>query len=155
MIKKLLFLSYLVWCSCICSIAQTTKNAIEPVKWSFSYELVKNNTYRLIMEAQLADDWYIYPQILPANTATPTFIAFDDNSNVTVDSITTEIGDLKEFFEKEYNVSIGKYYHTLRLETLAIVPHPNTTISGEIVYMSCSTVACIRPQPLKFQFLIK
>ena len=82
--KKYLFLLFTIISFSLFSQIQ------DPVDWSFSVEDVSNNTYNLIIEADIEKGWRVYSQHVDDDGPIPTSFQFIETQDFTL------IGDVLE-----------------------------------------------------------
>jgi hypothetical protein len=55
-----------------------SQDAIEPVKWNFSYEVISDSTIALKFEAKIEDNWHMYSQFIENEPPLSTMFLFEE-----------------------------------------------------------------------------
>ena len=122
----------------------------EPVNWSYKSEKIADNQYNITFSADIADGWYVYSQDLPQRGPVPTKINFEQNPNIVLQGKPMELGDKKETFDQNFNMTItkfsGKTHFVQKLSIISNVP----VVKGTLSYMTCNGQMCMPPKTIKF-----
>jgi len=127
------------------------QDEIDPVKWSFSYEIINDSIITLKFEAKIEDKWHVYSQNLDNEPPLPTLFLFDDEPFSLIEKISEgkSIIAYDSIFEKDL-----RYFETYALFDHEIKFNDSLeTISGIIEYQACNDKLCVfRSEPFIFKF---
>jgi hypothetical protein len=140
--------------TCFFSLALKAQLA-EPVKWSFKSEKTGENIYKVTITATIEEGWYVYSQDLPSNGPIPTQIKFDTNSQVIFDGKTIELGDKKEAFDQNFNMTVTKLMgQTTYMQKVVNVGNA-PSVKGALIFMTCNGEMCMPPKKVEFNVSLK
>ncbi len=147
---QFLLLSILLVVSELC-IAQI----YDPVQWSYHTVQVDEQTYDLIFEAHIEDDWSIYSQTKEGDDGPiPTSFNFENMG------LAKKKGNVEECsynqtkkFDKVFKMDLVKFkkkaYFVQRVSVESAKPK---TIKGWLEFMACTDKMCLPPTDVDFQF---
>lgn len=116
----------------------------DPVTWSTSVEKVNSNTYNLITEANIQENWRLYSQNLEEGGALPTEFVFEDESIFQSFSNVEELDAITKFdpiFQMDQSYFINQTFFTQK-----IVLDDNfnqKSIVQDLYYQVCDDRVCI------------
>ena len=149
--KRLLLLIFSVFALHLAAYSQMA----EPVIWSYTSEKITDNQYTITLSADIADGWYLYSQDLPQRGPVPTKINFDHNPNIILQGKPQELGDKKETYDQNFNMTVtkfsGKTHFIQKISVTTTVPY----VKGTLSYMSCNGQMCMPPRTIKFDVPLK
>jgi len=126
-----------------------------PVKWVFEVlPAERPNEYILSFTAHVDNDWNIYSQNMEDGGPVPTSFTFDEVSPSCVleEGKLHEIGDLKEGYDKVFEMVIRKYGHSVTFQKHLTLTGKSGTVSGSVRYMTCDSSICLPPKDVSFSF---
>ena len=126
-----------------------SQDAIEPVKWNFSYEVISDSTIALKFEAKIKDNWHMYSQFIENEPPLSTMFLFEEEpySSILKVSEGESIISYDPIFEKDL-----KYFEKNALFELEIQINDSIdSISGTVEYQACDDKLCVfRSEPFSF-----
>jgi len=131
---------------------------LEPVKWSFKKETVRENEYKLVFEAVIDSGWYLYSQHIGGDENSirpvPTSFTFEKNAKVEFIGEVEETGD--HVIEKNDplfdGIRVKKFSGKAVFTQLIKTSDSNETIKGSLEFMTCDDEKCLPPQVVDFAF---
>lgn len=140
---------------------------LEPVKWAFSHEKIKDNEYKLIFKASIDEGWHVYAQNIEEGGPIPTSFYFTPSKDYEVIGSYTQTDDgyitliLTEgagesVYDKIFEMNL-KYFSNVALFTQQIknLTGKTITIKGYLEYMCCDEQQCLPPSEVEFNFKIE
>lgn len=138
----------LVWLILINFVAKA--QMIEPVNWSYKSEQVGDNEYKISIIASIEAGWYMYSQDLNTETPVPTRIQIENNTSVSLEGKTLEIGSKKDSYDSNFHVNVkqlsGRTVYVQRIKVAANTP----SVKGSLRYMTCNGQMCMPPKKVDF-----
>lgn len=126
------------------SFAQTEK-----VKWDAKTEKINQDTYKIVLTADVEDGWYIYSQYMESGGPVPTAIQFE-GKGFTVDGSTEEYGEIaKEFFDPVFELDIKKYGGEVSFSQIVKSTTSAPKMSAFVTFMSCDDQMCLPPKQIE------
>ena len=115
-----------------------------PVTWSTSVEKINNNTYKLITEANIQENWRLYSQNLEDGGALPTEFVFEDESIFQSFSNVQELDAITKFdpiFQMDQSYFINQTFFT---QEIVLDDNFNQkSIVQDLYYQVCDDRVCI------------
>ena len=116
----------------------------DPVTWSTSVEKINNNTYKLITEASIQENWRLYSQNLEDGGALPTEFVFEDESIFQSFSNVQELDAITKFdpiFQMDQSYFINQTFFT---QEIVLDDNFNQkSIVQDLYYQVCDDRVCI------------
>ena len=116
----------------------------DPVTWSTSVEKINNNTYKLITEANIQENWRLYSQNLEDGGALPTEFVFEDESIFQSFSNVQELDAITKFdpiFQMDQSYFINQTFFT---QQIVLEDNFNQkSIVQDLYYQVCDDRVCI------------
>jgi len=149
--KRLLFLlSFLI----IGMPLFAQKSVDEVVKWTYDIKKTGDSTFDVVVTAKIIDGWHIYTATPGGEgTEVPTKVEFSKNPNIRFAGKLKVDGKPINEEIKELGYSI-QYYEKKVVYTQKIVASANTTLNGNISFMTCKDF-CLPPAVKKFQLKVE
>ena len=128
-----------------------SQEVIEPVKWSFSHEVINDSIISLKFKAEIDDKWHVYSQNIENEPPLSTIFLFDDEPYSSIQKVNEgkSIIAYDPIFEKDlkYFENNALFEHKIKFnDTL-------NKISGMVDYQACNDKLCVfRSQPFLFNF---
>lgn len=144
--KRIFFLVLTVFTLHLSAFSQMA----EPVKWSYKAEKVADNQYIITISAEIAEGWFVYSQDLPQRGPIPTKIQFEQNPNIVLQGRPLELGDKKEDYDHNFNMTVTKFSGTPQFVQKITVTTSVPQVKGTLQYMSCNAQMCLPPRTVKF-----
>ena len=116
----------------------------DPVTWSTSVEKINNNTYKLVTEANIQENWRLYSQNLEDGGALPTEFVFEDESIFQSFSNVQELDAITKFdpiFQMDQSYFINQTFFT---QEIVLDDNFNQkSIVQDLYYQVCDDRVCI------------
>ncbi len=126
---------------------------LNPVKWKFSSEIVRQNVYELRFSATIDKGWHMYGLNVPENGPIPTSFLFSPSSDVKyLNEITPEKNPEIEYdstFEMDVELFSEQIAFTRQVE---IPPEKQIILEGSVEFMACDDSRCLPPKEVEFVF---
>ena len=127
----------------------------DPVDWSFSVEDLSNNTYNLIIEANIEKGWRIYSQHVDDDGPIPTSFQFIETQDFTLIGDVLEGNSMTKFdpvFEMDLSYFEDK---AIFKQKITILNDTLSSIKGELEFMVCNATMCLPPDYVDMFFELK
>jgi DsbC/DsbD-like thiol-disulfide interchange protein len=143
--KKFL-LSFFLISFAFCAWAQSSKQ----VNWTFSSKKVADNTYELVIKADIKGNWHMYAQEGGDGPISTTF-TFKKNPLLAVDGKLKENGKMHKVYEEAFKSEV-RYYESSVLFTqmVKLKGSGKTTLTGKVEFMVCNDKECLPPSEVPF-----
>jgi len=128
----------------------------DPVKWSFDFEKVSEDTYKLIFKADIQKGWNVYSQFTSDDGPVPTLITYEDMGAAVLEGKSEEIGKRKEGYDSLFDVNVIKFLgdEPFIITQLLKVSDISKPIKGYLTYMTCDDEKCLPPSDVDFAFAL-
>ena len=122
----------------------------EPVNWSFTATKISLTEFQITLTASIDEGWYVYSQEMVKKGPVPTKIDFDQNPNIILDGKPLEIGQKKEVFDANFNMTVikleGKTQFVQKVKIVGNTP----SVRGNLEFMTCNGQMCMPPAKVNF-----
>jgi thiol:disulfide interchange protein DsbD len=123
----------------------------DPVSWSFTAKKKSDNSYDVVITANVSSPWHIYSMTSPKGAGLPTKISFKKNPLVTVVGAVKENGKLESEYSKDFEATVKYYSNKVEfIQNVKVKGTAKTNISGTIEYMVCNDERCLPPATKTF-----
>ena len=141
-------------CGIMLSISAKAQLA-EPVKWSFKAEKISTTEYKVTLTATMDEGWYVYSQDLPGKGPIATRINFDVSQNIEFEGKPLELGNKKEVFDQNFNMTVTKLLGKTTYEQLIKLNSSETSsVKGKLLFMTCNGEMCMPPKNVDFNIAL-
>lgn len=142
--KKLILLFTLVFGFVCFGFSQTEK-----VEWTGTAEKIADDTYKVVLTADVEEGWYIYSMYMQDGGPIPTSIEFE-GEHVIVDGDTEEFGEItKEAFDPVFEIDIKKFAQQATFTQIVKTKGSDPEINALVSFMSCNDERCNPPRKVK------
>ena len=123
----------------------------DPVKWSFSVNPLEENTYELLLTAEMEEGWHLYSQKLPEGDGPiPTSFRFNEQEGMELQGEIVAEGELISEYDPNFMMDLD-YYKDKVVFKQKIKVDPNVAvIRGDLEYMTCNDKMCLPPELVEF-----
>lgn len=121
-----------------------TEGILEPVKWSFSSKKITENEYEISAKATIDNHWHVYSTILESEDG-PIATEFIFDESIELVGKTKEIGDKKKEYDPNFLMNVDFFENEVIFSQNIKIPNGQTSIKGELLYMTCNESKCIKP----------
>jgi thiol:disulfide interchange protein DsbD len=117
---------------------------LEPVKWKSEVKKTGDDTYDLIFNAEIQNNWHLYSQNLPEDGPIPTTFTFqnDDKKFELIGGVIE--GESHSSFDKIFEMELSYFDHTAQfVQKIKILDPLLSSISAGVDFQSCDDKQCI------------
>ena len=143
--RKIFAFVLLIFCVATVS-AQSTKQ----VKWTFTSKKVSENTYEVLMTANINGNYHMYAQN-PGDGPVPTSFAFNRNPLLQLDGKVKEVGNIKKVYEDAFGSEVRFYEKTVSfVQQVKVRGSAKNNLAGKVEFMVCNDKECLPPATVDF-----
>lgn len=141
-----------LWVSILLATLNTVNAQESPVQWKVVSKKLGKKTFEVHIIESVTSPGHIYSQNTPAGGSLPTKIQFSKNPFIIINGMPKENGELKEKFEKVFNVKVkyfsgnAEFVQLVKLKSEKV----KTNLIGNIEYMACTDQQCLPPATFSF-----
>ncbi|MDZ7633881.1 MAG: cytochrome c biogenesis protein CcdA [Bacteroidales bacterium] len=128
---------------------------LEPVTWSFRSEKTGDNTFELVMTAELEKDWHLYAMDIEAGGPIPTSFTFEPGDGFTLSGKTAEVTRPEVKYDNSFSMNIGMHSKAAEFRQKVTVSQSPVTVKGYVTFMSCDDKQCLPPRDVDFAIELK
>ena len=128
---------------------------LQPVKWSWKSEQINDTEYNLIFQADIETTWAVYSQFIQEGGPIPTSFNFDPGDHYELIGKAEESGNLKQSFDKVFEMDIAKFYDKGIFTQKVKVKDKSKAITGYLTFMTCDDTRCLPPTDEDYSFEFK
>ena len=133
----------------VASVAATAQ-VLEPVSWSFRSEKTGDNTFNLVMTAELESGWHLYAMDLEEGGPIATSFTFEPGDGYQLSGKTAEVTKPEVKFDNSFGMNIGMHSGTAEFRQKVTVTGSPVTVTGYVTFMSCDDKQCLPPRDVEF-----
>ena len=137
-------------------IALNTFSQIEdPVDWSFSVEHISNQSFNLIIEAEIEEGWNVYSQYVNPDGPVPTSFYFVETEEYElIDGV--EESNSKTKYDPVFQMDLSSFQDkAIFKQKIKILNDTTSVIRGELEFMVCNATMCLPPDYVDMIFEVK
>jgi len=136
--------------------AVTLKSQVlEPVTWSFRSEKTGDNTFELVMTAELDKNWHLYAMDIEPGGPIPTSFTFEPGAGFTLSRKTVEVTKPEVKFDNSFSMNIGMHSGKAEFRQKVTVSQSPVMVKGYVTFMSCDDKQCLPPRDVEFAIELK
>jgi len=136
--------------------AVTLKSQVlEPVTWSFRSEKTGDNTFELVMTAELEKEWHLYAMDIDPGGPIPTSFTFEPGAGFTLTGKTVEVTKPEVKYDNSFSMNIGMHSDRAEFRQKVTVTGSPVTVKGYVTFMSCDDKQCLSPRDVEFALVLK
>lgn len=153
MAKKLNFVAMKKLITLIMLVLSSTAFAqnVDPVKWNAQHKELGDNTFLIMLEANIQSGWYLYSQHIEGDAPIPTSFELKAEQPFNQLQTVAEKGNPIVKFDKLFEKDIRKFANKVVFETKVSTYEPIVDLNVEVNYMSCSDRECLPPTTESFE----
>ncbi len=137
------------------SAVTLNSQVLEPVTWSFRSEKTGDNTFELVMTAELEKDWHLYAMDIEPGGPIPTSFTFEPGAGFTLSGKTVEVTKPEVKFDNSFSMNIGMHSGKAEFRQKVTVTGSQVTVKGYVTFMSCDDKQCLPPRDVEFAIELK
>ena len=138
-------------------VSAVTLNAqvLEPVTWSFRSEKTGDNTFELVMTAEMEKEWHLYAMDIEAGGPIPTSFTFEPGAGFTLNGKTVEVTKPEVKYDNSFSMNIGMHSGKAEFRQKVTASKSPVTVKGYVTFMSCDDKQCLPPKDIEFALELK
>jgi hypothetical protein len=124
--------------------------AINPIKWEFSYNEIDEKNGEIILKAKIDPDWHIYSQLQTGDGPLPTVFTFVRTPDYDLNGPVIE-PDPDRTHDVTFDVDVAQFVkEAIFVQKIKRNNRKDFEILGEVECMSCNNTMCLPPRTYKF-----
>ena len=127
---------------------------LKPVTWSYGAKKTGPNEATLFFKATIDDGWHVYSQHVKEGGPIPTKFTFTASKDYSMNGPTTEPQPIKRM-EKVFNMEVGFFVNSVIFQQKIKLKAGQTTVSGQLEFMTCNDMQCLPPEDIDFSIPVK
>lgn len=128
---------------------------LDPVKWTYTVQPLKDGTYSLVFTAKIENKWHLYSKDIPEGGPIATSFTFTSSPDYALVGKVQEKTKGEEKFDESFQMKIKMFSHEARfVQTIKVNTPPPFFVKGTIEFMSCDDSHCLPPKQVDFEFKI-
>ena len=132
------------------TIAQSSKK----VNWTFTSKKVSDNTFEVVMTANINGNYHIYAQDGGDGPVSTTF-SFTKNPLVSLDGKVKEVGKMHKTYEEAFSSEVRYYEKSVSfVQIVKVKGKSKSNLSGKVEFMVCNDKECLPPATVDFSVSI-
>lgn len=136
------------------SIATVSAQSTKQVKWTFSSKKIADNTYEVMMTANINGNYHLYAQN-PGEGPVATSFAFNRNPLLQLDGKVKEVGTIKKVYEDAFGSEVRFYEKTVSfVQQVKVRGSAKNNLAGKVEFMVCNDKECLPPATVDFNVSI-
>ncbi len=135
--------------------AALNSQVLEPVTWSFKSEKTGENSYEIVMTAELEEHWHLYAMDIEEGGPIATSFTFEPGEGFTLSGKTFEVTKPEVKFDKSFGMNIGMHSEMAEFRQKVTVAQYPAVVKGYVTFMSCDDKQCLPPRDVDFAVEIK
>lgn len=137
------------------AVQEEVPTIYDPVSWTFDSKKLSENEYELTFTATIEGKWHLYSQKLPSDDGpVATLFTFEESAYKLLGE-TTEGEGLITKYDENFDMELSYFEKTATFKQKVKVDGPETTVKGEITFMTCDDEKCLPPEYVPFEFKLK
>ena len=128
---------------------------LEPVTWSFRSEKTGDNTFDLVMTAELEKSWHLYAMDIEEGGPIPTSFTFETGKGYSLQGKTIAVTKPEVKFDNSFSMNIGMHSVMAEFRQKVTVSQSPVTVTGYVTFMSCDDKQCLPPRDVEFALELK
>ena len=130
--------------------AQSTRE----VKWTFTTKKVSDNTYQVMMTANINGNYHMYA-LNAGEGPVPTSFEFSRNPLVQLDGKMKEVGTIKKAYEDVFGSEVRFYEKQVSfIQQVKVRGSAKNSLAGKVEFMVCNDKECLPPATVDFNVSI-
>ena len=130
---------------------------IEPVKWSFSSEVLENGAFQLNFHAKIQEGWHLYSHYIEDNGPIPTGFFYDDSEDFALAGDLTEEGDKASKYDEIFQMDLAWFSDKVTFQQNVDLSDgvESVQVTGYLEFMVCDDKQCLPPEEIPFRFSLR
>jgi len=128
---------------------------LEPVTWSLKSEKTGDNTYELVMTAEIDEHWHLYAMDLGEGGPIATSFTFEESAAYTTVGKPVAVTKPEVKYDSSFGMNIGMHSDMAEFRQKVTVKQFPAVVKGYVTFMSCDDKQCLPPSDVEFAVEIK
>jgi len=128
---------------------------LEPVSWNFGSEKTGDNTYDIVLTANIDQGWHMYAMDIPEGGPIATSFAFENAVGYSIIDKPYAVTKPEVKFDNSFEMNIGMYATKAEFRQKVTVKDYPSSVKGTVTFMSCNDKECLPPRDVEFTVTIK
>ena len=128
---------------------------LEPVTWSFKSEKTGDNTYELVMTAEIEEHWHLYAMDIEEGGPIATSFTFEESAAYTTVGKPFAVTKPEVKYDNSFDMNIGMHSDMAEFRQKVTVKQFPAVVKGYVTFMSCDDKQCLPPRDVEFAIEIK
>ena len=126
----------------------------DPVEWSFSIEYISDQTYNLVVEADIENGWNVYSQHVDPDGPIPTSFSFLESKDFELIDNVIE-SNPKTKFDPVFEMNLSSFQNkAVFKQKIHLFNDTIASIEGELEFMVCNATMCLPPDYVDMFFFL-
>ncbi|MDX9812356.1 MAG: cytochrome c biogenesis protein CcdA [Bacteroidales bacterium] len=126
----------------------------DPATWEFSFEKTGDDSYEIVIKAEIERGSHIYSMEVPEGGPIPTSVVFDSLPGYVLEGDPWEVSTPEEAFDEAFDMNIKSFSGSAEFRQKISVVGEGTIVKGTVNYMACNNVTCSPPKDVEFELTI-
>ncbi len=126
----------------------------DPATWEFSFEKTGDESYEIVIKAEIDRGSHIYSMEVPEGGPIPTSVVFDSLPGYVLEGDPWEVSTPEEAFDEAFDMNIKSFSGSAEFRQKISVVGEGTIVKGTVNYMACNNVTCSPPKDVEFELTI-
>ncbi len=136
--------------ACLLAPALAFSQALNPIKWEFSYNEIDDKNGEILLKAKMDPDWHIYSQLQTGDGPLPTVFTFVKTPDYDLNGSVVE-PDPERKHDPTFDVDVAQFEkEAVFVQKVKRSNRKDFVIMGEVECMSCNNMMCLPPRTYKF-----
>ena len=124
-----------------------------PVSWNASLEEISKDHYKVVLEPEIPNGYYIYGMKMADGGPTRTSFTFDNSSNIELVGEVIPSKEEKVVYDDIFAMNISKYFDKVQfVQEFKVTSDAKAKLKVVVEWMSCTAENCTPPTDVEFEF---
>ncbi len=152
MLKKIKF--HVLLLIAVTGALNASAQIFDPATWEFSYEKTGDDSYEIVIKAEIEAGSHIYSMEVPEGGPIPTSVVFDSLPGYVFEGDPWEVTTPEEAFDEAFRMNIRSFSRFAEFRQKITAVDEGFTVRGVVNYMACNNVTCSPPKDVEFELNI-
>lgn len=128
----------------------------QPVKWTFSSELLNEKEAVLVFKARIENGWHLYSQFIGEGGPVPTSFSFSPNGNFSKIGKVSESPKPIKIMDDIFGMEVSYFERAATFkQKIKINTEKDFVVKGTLEFMVCDDKQCLPPEEVEFSIPVK
>jgi thiol:disulfide interchange protein DsbD len=133
---------------------QTKAQVLTPVSWSYAAKKTSPTEAVVFIKATIDEGWHVYSQNVKEGGPIKTTITFSPSKDYALVGKTIEPKAITRM-EKAFNMEVAFFENSVIFQQKIKLKAGQTTVKGQLEYMTCNDQKCLPPDNIDFSIPVK